>query len=61
MNIKYGWSYFGVVGMEKEWCVICTKARWHEKAEDLKVCLACCNVVEKEPNFQIERFIKEGV
>lgn len=61
-NIKYGWSYHGLVEVGREWCVVCAKQRWHEKVEK-KVCLACCNIVDDTPGpaLQIERFLREGV
>lgn len=61
-DIRYGWRYHGLVTLHKEWCPICVKQRWHETADEKKLCMACCNVVEtveETPKFQIERFIRE--
>jgi hypothetical protein len=63
---KYGWDCYGIVRFKQEWCVMCTKATYHEEMEGQKICIACTNIVEPrmeetaiQPSFQIERFIKE--
>lgn len=58
--IKYGWVVNDIVGLRKEWCSICTKARWHEEYAGWVICMGCWEKTEPPaPPLQVERFMKE--
>jgi hypothetical protein len=58
-RIRVGLYVNDVVDFDKEWCVICAKARWHEVYGKIRFCLWCGRVEEPQVEaFSVDSYVK---